>query len=200
MLGEGIYDIGINHLNGMCNDRDTIIIKNPADITNPAECLQLLNDTSFTVTASNPQAIYCLNISATSAPDFNITVNGILAALVPCDAKGNAVGVLLPVGAYSIRREHKNGICIDEATVTVANESTKSCNNLIGDSIFELTASATSVSFCLNIPITDNPSYTITNNGVVVNELLTSCVSNPALAGIALAAGMHDIVLSLIHI
>ncbi len=194
---EGLYFIEVIHSNGTCTDSATIRIDDPFDPTDPEACARLISDGTINVPTPSDRGIFCLNISNTEIGNFTITLNGLVTGTVACSPNSNKVGVSLPVGTHAISLTHSNGICVDQASVTVQAEfdpnDPVSCNNLIGDSVFELTTPGGTYPYCLNIPLSEMANFTVTDNGVAIPAPFAACASDPTKAGINLAAGTHVI-------
>ena len=194
-FNEGSYFFEIVHANGTCVDSATIRIDDPFDPTDPDACLQLISDETINVSVPSDRATFCLNISDNEIDDFVVTLNGIETGTIFCEPNSNQVGLNLPVGTHSISLTHSNGICVDQATVTVQAEFDVTdpvfCDGLIGDSVFELDSLGATFPFCLNILSSEIGEFTILDNGV--EAPLLTCPDDSSLVSINLTAGMHVI-------
>ncbi len=202
IFSEGTYQIIVNYKNGICIDEATFRVDKPFDPEDADFCSRLISDAVFEVADSTATIPFCLNIPIDELPNFTILVNGIDLSLnaITCDNGGALAAINLGFGSNVVRIAHSNGICTDEATVLVTTPmefdplDSITCNNLIGDSVFELGEKSDTYLFCLNIPMTEVDNFVITVNGQAI--AVEPCESNLMLAGIRLPEGMHEVELN----
>ena len=202
IFSEGTYQIVVRHIDGTCVDEATFRVDNPFDPEDPEFCSRLISDAVFEVADSTATVPFCLNIPIDQLPNFVIIVNDIDVSLeaITCDNGGALAAINLGFGQNDVRIVHENNICKDQAIVLVTTPmefdplDSLTCNNLIGDSVFELGEESDTHPFCLNIPMMDAVDFVVTVNGQVM--AVESCESNMMLAGIRLPEGTHDVELN----
>jgi len=199
LFTEGTYQIVVRHENGTCVDEATFRVDNPFDPEDVEFCSTLISDAVFEVADSTAIVPFCLNIPIDELLNFTILVNDIDVTLdaITCDNGGALAAINLGFGSNEVRIAHENGICIDQARVLVMLPmdfdplDSLSCNNLIGDSVFELGEESDNHPFCLNFPLEEADSFNVTVNGEAV--MVGACELNLTIAGIRLPEGVHNV-------
>ncbi len=202
IFSEGTYQIIASHKDGICTDEATFRVDNPFDPEDADFCSRLISDAVIEVADSTATTPFCLNIPIDELPNFVIIVNDVDVSLeaITCDNGGALAAINLGFGMNDIRIVHANNICKDQANVLVTTPmefdplDSITCNNLIGDSVFELGEASDTHPFCLNIPMMEAANFVVTVNGQVT--AVEACETNMMLAGIRLPEGTHQVELN----